>query len=180
MPVTLITFTNQLEAHIVLGRLQAEGIPAYIAFEHHIAVEWWLSLALGGVRIQVPKGYYESALNILEAINNGKYENTLLEEFGLSDPVVCPSCSSKNTASIAWLWKLAIFLGFLTMLHVPYTRHLFKCGSCSAKWIASEQRAYPLYVLVFSVFLIEFVLFALYKIWIIWCKLHCDIPSLYM
>ena len=36
MLVTIATFTNPLEAHIVRGRLQAEGIETYVAHEHHI------------------------------------------------------------------------------------------------------------------------------------------------
>ena len=55
--VTIASFTSPLEAHMARGRLEAEGIPAFIAHENHIWAEWFLSNALGGVKVQVLKQY---------------------------------------------------------------------------------------------------------------------------
>ena len=53
MLITVATFTDPLEAHIVRGRLEAEHIECFVMHEHHIWANWFLSTALGGVKLQV-------------------------------------------------------------------------------------------------------------------------------
>lgn len=62
--VTIATYETAPQADIALGRLRAEGIKARLADEH---VAWiGYSLAVGGVKLQVPERNAESAKRILE------------------------------------------------------------------------------------------------------------------
>lgn len=42
-----------VDAHIALGRLQAEGIPATLADENLVQTDWLYSIAVGGIKLQV-------------------------------------------------------------------------------------------------------------------------------
>ena len=173
---TVSTHTTAIEAHIVRGRLEYEGIPAFVAFEHHIWAKWTLSVALGGVRVQVPGPYLNEAVRVIENINSGKYKIELEEEITPTDSIRCPKCAAQDSYPLNWPGKLALLVVFLFVVPLPYTHNLVRCGQCSHTWVASEQRCYPLRV-QFSVLLtVGILMFAVYAVWCDWCKLHCERP----
>lgn len=51
--VTVATYDNMADAHIALGRLEAEGIAAVLADEHLVQTDWLYSIAVGGIKLQV-------------------------------------------------------------------------------------------------------------------------------
>jgi hypothetical protein len=66
-PVVVATFQNPMEASIARSRLEAEGIRAALDGEHHVAMEWWISGAIGGVKLLVRESDLETARRILES-----------------------------------------------------------------------------------------------------------------
>lgn len=132
-----------IEAYIIKGRMEAEGIIAVVLFEHHIWAKWPLSHALGGVRLLVPHAMADAAHQITQGINSGEYEKILVEEQGLST-LTCPECGSSKIGVHVWLWKLALAVLFTISLPIPYTSHLYSCDDCKHSWIARNQRPYPL------------------------------------
>lgn len=66
MLVTIARFSFPHEAQLAKAQLEASGIPAHIADEHTINMNWLYSDALGGVRLQVLQEYAEEALTILQ------------------------------------------------------------------------------------------------------------------
>lgn len=52
-PITIARFDTMPEAHIALGRLEAEGINAWLADEHLVQTDWLYSIAVGGIKLQV-------------------------------------------------------------------------------------------------------------------------------
>ena len=65
MLTTIGRFSHPLEAQIARARLEAAGIPAFVADEHTINMQWLYSNALGGVRLQVPMVCREDAVALL-------------------------------------------------------------------------------------------------------------------
>lgn len=51
--VTVATFDLMPDAHIALGRLQAEGIECWLADENLVQTDWLYSIAVGGIKLQV-------------------------------------------------------------------------------------------------------------------------------
>jgi hypothetical protein len=51
--VTIASLSKPEEAHMLRMRLEAAGFPAYVQDEHLIQIDWLLSNAIGGVRVQV-------------------------------------------------------------------------------------------------------------------------------
>jgi hypothetical protein len=82
--VTVARFTEVWEAHILKSRLLADGLLASIADEHLVAMDWFYSNAIGGVRVQVPAVEAERARAILDAVRRGDY--ALDEDAQLPEP----------------------------------------------------------------------------------------------
>jgi hypothetical protein len=63
--VTVFVAGNPLEAEIVKGRLESEGIPALLSYESAGIVYGITVDGLGQVKVQVPSSYAEQAKLIL-------------------------------------------------------------------------------------------------------------------
>src|SRR5215218_9717115 len=104
--VVLQSFDNYMEAHIIMGRLEEEGIRCWLKDETTVTVTPYLSNALGGIKIMVVKDQYERAISILQhmsAEKRAKYK--------------CPNCSSSDielittpTKPLNWLKALGGFI----------------------------------------------------------------------
>ncbi len=62
---TVARFDLMPLAHIALGRLRAEGIPATLMDEHLVQTDWLYSIAVGGIKLQVAPEYEARAKQIL-------------------------------------------------------------------------------------------------------------------
>lgn len=141
---TVASYTNPIEAHIVRGRLECEEILAFVSHEHHIWANWSLSQALGGVKIQVVSEHVDNAIAVISDINSGKYLETMEEPENYDCDLSCAHCNSSNISTVSWPWRLSLVMLFVTMLPLPYTTKLLKCGACNRSWINRQDRAYPL------------------------------------
>lgn len=125
MLITIASYSFPFEAHIARSRLESEEIPAFVADEHTINMQWLYSNALGGVRLQVPEEFAEVALEIL----NEDREQDLVEEVGV-DARSCPHCGSTDTEfhQIGRRWAFLVFLG----LDFPLfpVRDGIRCNHC--------------------------------------------------
>jgi hypothetical protein len=54
-------------AHIVRGRLEAEGLLALVSHEHHLGMNRALATALGGAKVQAPYCEQDAALEIVKS-----------------------------------------------------------------------------------------------------------------
>ena len=132
---TIATFTSPWEAHIAKGRLGAEGIPAFIAHEHHISAAWFLSNALGGVKLQVPDAYADAAQEIIQAHIKGKYEEALEQEFSDLEENACPRCKSKEYKSrFSYGMLLLVILSLGLSVIFPIRKEIHICKNCGNKW----------------------------------------------
>lgn len=69
--VTVARFLVPTYAHIMRGRLEADGIPAIVADGNFVQNNSLLAVAVGGVRLQVPAALAAEAREILAAIRAG-------------------------------------------------------------------------------------------------------------
>ena len=70
--LTVARLETPEEAHLLRNYLEAEGITAFLFDEFTIQVAWYLSNAIGGVRIVVQEGDCGDALSAI-----GRYNKTL-------------------------------------------------------------------------------------------------------
>ncbi|MHA6206004.1 hypothetical protein ACXU4B_16380 [Dyella soli] len=78
----LVRDLSPLEAQVLLGRLQAEGIDAHLAGLNHAQANPLMLNALGGVRLFVRDGQQQLALEVMAAAGDGAYA---LDEDHLDD-----------------------------------------------------------------------------------------------
>jgi len=64
---TLATFSAPIEAHLLVSRLEGNGIPAFLRDEHMVTLDWLASNALGGVKVDVNDEDYDRALELIAA-----------------------------------------------------------------------------------------------------------------
>ncbi len=77
--VTLIKCSLPGEAHAIRVRLESEDIPVFLFDEFTVTMDWLLSNAIGGVKVQVPEPYLERARAILGIVEE-EQERAAAEE----------------------------------------------------------------------------------------------------
>jgi hypothetical protein len=117
----IAAFENTFEAEIARGRLESEGVLAFVHDAQTVAMNWTLSNAVGGVKLAVRTVDAERALEILG-------EPDIHDEID-SGWGSCPHCSSRKLepradrrlTAVTWL-----------LLGVPllFPRRSFYCSSC--------------------------------------------------
>lgn len=110
MFVTIACYLDPMEAHIVLGRLQAEGLTGYVADSHQIIADWGWRLALGGAKVRVPRDQALEAHRLLDAIAAGEFLSEGERATG--------SFPDRDTPSV----RLAYFALFVLQLPLPWRR----------------------------------------------------------
>jgi hypothetical protein len=134
-PVIIASYTSPWEAHIACGRLLAEGIHAWVAYEQHVWAYWPMSTALGGVRIMTDAANASEAKAILTAHDRGEYESCLSEEDLQAATLHCPKCDSTDVETLSFgsgIPLLAVLAFFGAIFPVRLDRH--HCQHCGNNW----------------------------------------------
>ena len=132
--VTIATFSQPIEAHIVRTRLEDEGIECFIKDEHLVSVNWLLSNAVGGVRLKVRKEDAERAALIIigEGDDGGEGEAAAAGE--AEESIRCVECGSEDVSFEKFSRRVAIFSWLLMGFPIPYFKGGWGCNSCGHRW----------------------------------------------
>ncbi len=121
--VLLNSYNNYIEAHIVKGVLEEQGIGCWLKDENTVTIDPILTNAVGGIKVMVAK---EDAVGAWEILNQLKKEQKLA--------VVCPVCGSHNIELVStprkpinWLSAFATFFIGDYALTVEKVNHCFDC-----------------------------------------------------
>jgi len=131
---TVERFLDPWEAHIVCARLNADGIPATVAFAHHAIIDWPAALALGGTAVQVPDEHLAEARRIV-----AEYRAGALEAESPDPPEeregCCPECGSSAVRRMAPL-RQRLLAGLLGIFGATFpTRETgMACRRCGSRW----------------------------------------------
>ena len=71
--ITIATFSNAIDAHIIKGRLENEGITCFLKDEHTVTANPMYEIAYGGIKLQVTNQDVDIAREILKETS---YYNT--------------------------------------------------------------------------------------------------------
>jgi hypothetical protein len=69
---TIATYAYPYQAEIARGRLESEGIPAFLADEFLINLNWLYTNAIGGIRLRVAADDALLAREILAQVESGQ------------------------------------------------------------------------------------------------------------
>lgn len=136
-PATIAVFDHVMEAEIAKGRLEAEGIEAFVQDENLVVQNWLYRNAIGGLRLQVAANDADRATEILASMT---FDDQDLEPdlAGVEDADLCPSCrsdeleyvrSEKRSAYLSWL-----LVGFPILARPRQIR----CAACSHSWFTKS------------------------------------------
>lgn len=123
--IVIASYSFPLDANITKAALISAGIPAFVADEHTINMQWLYSNAMGGVRIFITKEYESAAIAILK----NDFSAAVDSECGVINET-CSNCGSENiehhTKGKVPAYLLFIVIGFPLFFH----KHGFKCSDC--------------------------------------------------
>lgn len=137
MPITVARYFEPSEAHVVRALLESAGLDATVADDHHVTLNYPLSTALGGVRVQVPADQAGAAAELVEAYTRGELESAIADGAGAEDaPPACPACGSQRfkprVSGGSKLLAVAVFLfGSATF---PTRESVYACNDCGHHW----------------------------------------------
>ena len=110
------SFDNYIEANLVLGMLQEEGINCHLKDENTITIDPLLSPAIGGMKLMVYETQAQRANEILMEAEK-EYVKT----------ITCPQCKTKALKIVVNINKPAGFWGQLkSMLLIGQTEETTK------------------------------------------------------
>ena len=131
--VTLRQFRDVPEALLAKGMLESAGIKCMLADGNLVRMDWLLSNAIGGIRLQVDKHELEAARAILDEPIPAE-----LDEEELGEPYEqprCPRCYSLDIGfeKIDRFWTYSLWL--LLSFPIPIGKDNWKCYTCGAEWV---------------------------------------------
>ena len=125
-------FSNYIDAHILLGRLQDAGIKCWLKDENVVTINPIWTNAAGGIKLMVAENQFEEAENLLK-----KFIRERQEQF------VCPHCGSGNIDNISsnrepanWL---SVLLGLLAFNYAMPVK-TWKCFDCQKEFKEPHEK----------------------------------------
>lgn len=107
---TVASYLDPIEAHIVCGRLQAEGIDAIVSDDQTSLANWEWRQTIGGTRVRVAEDQFEAARALIAELDRGDF--SLEPETAGQPPPYRESWSS----------RLALLFGMLFGVPLPWHR----------------------------------------------------------
>jgi len=125
--ITLKTFDNYIEAHLLKTKLESESIYCFLQDESVVATNPLYSFAVGGIKLKVKKEDFDTALKIIQE------ENIYLEQN--QSNITCENCGSNtfynNYKSVKNLKGFfAMIISFMFQTYPIYYKNVRKCKSC--------------------------------------------------
>jgi Zn finger protein HypA/HybF involved in hydrogenase expression len=125
--VLLQSFTNYIDAHIVMGRLEQEGIRCWLKDENTVTINPIWTGAVGGIKLMVPQDQWERASELVQRFMKEKKSR-----------LSCPNCGSHDIELVSsprkavnWFSALA---GFFLGDYALSAEKVWHCFHCHAEF----------------------------------------------
>jgi predicted RNA-binding Zn-ribbon protein involved in translation (DUF1610 family) len=117
-------YSNYIDANIIMGRLEEEGINCWLKDENTVTIDPILTNAVGGIKLMVAEPQAERAFALLREFR--KQQQSVLS---------CPRCGSANIEFVTTPRKASNWIGVIIgLLFTNYALsadkvyHCFDCG----------------------------------------------------
>jgi len=125
--VILQSFTSYIDAHILLGRLEEEGIRCWLKDENTVTINPIWTTAVGGIKLMVGRDQLERAAQLLEQFTEERKKARS-----------CPKCGSHDIEFISSPRKavnwFSAFAGFLFADLAIGAEKIWRCFNCGAEF----------------------------------------------
>jgi Zn finger protein HypA/HybF involved in hydrogenase expression len=133
--VLLKSFTNYIDAHILLGRLEEESIRCWLKDENTVTINPIWANAVGGIKLMVAKEQLERAAKLLQEF-----------EEEIKHSLSCPKCGSHDIQLVSSPRKAVNWLsavgGFLFGNLAIGTDKVWHCFNCRAEFKEPVEDVY--------------------------------------
>ena len=119
-------FSDYIEANIVLGRLEEEGISCWLKDENTVTLNPLLTVAVGSIKLMVAEPQLERAKELLSQMESDRKAR-----------FVCPKCGSGDIQLVTNVRKpknLFRALASLFLISYPLTNKIYRCFNCNEEF----------------------------------------------
>ena len=129
--VVVRSFSTPHEAHLACSVLHAADLEARVADEHIVTADWFLSNAVGGVKVMVHAEDLPTAIELLDsaAIVSDETAPSQISDTETSDEDACPRCGGRAWVPVTHGKRLAVAIMYFLPLILPVRRRR-QCGHC--------------------------------------------------
>ena len=120
--VTIASYRDPSEAWIPQTLLESAGISVFLRDENTVRLDWGVSNAIGGIRLQVDRKNAEAAMKLLH--ESAPAEIVYDED---EEPYLQPACPVCHSEDISFGMEA----------------HLWQCHACDARWSDTEDDDLP-------------------------------------
>jgi len=124
--VTVGRYRDLPEAEIARSVLESAGVETYLQDEHVVGMNWNMSDAVGGVRLQVESADEQGALALL---NQATPETIAFGDRGNFVQPRCPTCSSSDVSTGQYYGVIESH---------PSDSDVWRCNACGECWEETE------------------------------------------
>ncbi|MFK5923924.1 MAG: DUF2007 domain-containing protein [Verrucomicrobiota bacterium] len=132
--ITVARFSTTEEAHLFRLRLAAGGVEAFILDEYMVQMDWLISNAIGGVRVQIAEDDLELCQQIVQ-------EEPCDPEANIT--AKCPFCESEDTQKESFTRRLSFLSMFIIGCPLPVAKNYYICQKCERSWNESKRPDNP-------------------------------------
>ena len=131
--ITVKTFDNSVDAHLLKSKFESEGIVCYLFDEHTVSVNPLYNVTVGGIKLKINDFDLEKAQQIYAGIQGSAYTDDA------GNAIHCPNCNSTNLFTQYPSRKgVKGFFSSLSALLLTivtfYSRRVFKCKDCGKEF----------------------------------------------
>ena len=135
--VTVATFSDPMEAQLARAKLESGGIRGAIADDNLVAMDWYYTNAVGGVKLQVTADDLAAAREVLaevEAARKQREAQGSIDEPAEAGDPVCPKCGSPEVYYERFSRRLAFLAMLLLRIPLPFLKQKWSCEACGHTW----------------------------------------------
>jgi len=129
--VVVRSFSTPHEAHLACSVLHGAGLEANVADEHIVTADWFLSNAVGGVKVMVREDDLETARELLDnaAVVSDDADPSQISDTENRDEDECPRCGGRTWVPVTHGKQLAVAVMYFLPLILPVWRRR-QCRHC--------------------------------------------------
>ena len=128
--VTFQSYYDPMLAHIVRTRLEANGIPCFIADENTIGANPLYNQAVGGVKLKIFERDMEKCRKILSEEGDMHEQDHYEIDEETNTYIVCPYCASTNVSNITKEEEDGLLDSLVNLVSPFHTPKNWHCNNC--------------------------------------------------
>lgn len=131
--ITVKTFDNSIDAHLLKSKFESEGIVCYLFDEHTVSINPLYNVTVGGIKLKINDFDLEKAQEVYAEIQGSAYTDEKGNE------VKCPKCESTDLFTEYSVRKgvkgfFSSLSAFVITMIPFWSKKMYKCKNCGEEF----------------------------------------------